>query len=176
MISNPADDVDDEAQGDAASSGPEEGSVRQTGEEREDLGARHRKVAALLNQLATAARSFLLYDARNDAIRRSLVLLLEGFEDALRGEQAIHLDVRPFEIELEGVRVYLNRDRERSLAFRLYRDGIRTLVFRDGFGGLELARLLEILSVRYTGIHQHEDDTVTLLWKAGFRFLEVVAV
>lgn len=140
------------------------------------LGARHRQVAALLTQLATAARSFLLYDAGNDAVKRSLIALIEGFAEALRGEQTIHLDVRPFEIELDGVRVYLNRDRERSLSFRLYRDGVRTLVFRDGFGGEELARLLEILSVRYTGIHQHEDDTVTLLWKAGFKFLDVVAV
>ena len=137
---------------------------------------RPRRIAALLTLLATTARSFLLYDAQNDAIRRFLVSLVEGFTGALGEEKSIGLEVRPFEIMFEGQQVYLNRDRERSLAFRLYRDGVRALTFHEGFDAEELARLLQILSVRYTGVHQHEDDMVTLLWKAGFQFLDVIAV
>jgi hypothetical protein len=53
---------------------------------------------------------------------------------------------------------------------------VRVLVFHEGFDQDDLARLLEILSLRYSGIHQHEDDMVTLLWKAGLRSLDVVAV
>ncbi len=142
----------------------------------EGLSERHRLVAALLIRLATAARAFILYDVRNDTVRRSLHALLGAFREALAAEPILRLDVGPFEIGFEGTRVYLDRDRERSLAFRLYRDGVRALVFREGFDGTELARVLEILSIRYTGVHQHEDDTVTLLWKAGLRFLDVVAV
>jgi hypothetical protein len=133
-------------------------------------------VASLLTRLATTARSFILYDIRNDTVRRSLHTLLNAFAETLASEPVLRLEVLPFEIHFEAARVYLDRDRERSLAFRLYRDGVRALVFREGFDGTELARLLEILSVRYTGVHQHEDDTVTLLWKAGLRFLDVVAV
>jgi len=143
---------------------------------RPGLGDRPNRVGKLLNLLATTSRSFLLYDARNDAIRSFLGQLVEGFAETLREERTIRLEVRPFEIAFEGQTVYLNRDRERSLAFRLYRDGVRALTLNEGFGLDELARLLEILSIRYTGVHQHEDDTVTLLWKAGFLFLEVVAV
>ncbi|SRR6266446_386362 len=143
---------------------------------RPGLGDRPHRVGKLLNLLATTSRSFLLYDARNDAIRSFLSQLVEGFAETLREEHAIRLEVRPFEIAFEGQPVYLNRDRERSLAFRLYRDGVRALTFNEGFGLEELARLLEILSIRYSGVHQHEDDTVTLLWKGGFHFLEVVAV
>jgi hypothetical protein len=72
--------------------------------------------------------------------------------------------------------VYLNRDRERSLSFRLYKDGVRALTFRRGFHWEELAKLLEVLSIRYTGVNQREDDMVTLLWKADFRHLEIAAV
>jgi len=139
-------------------------------------GARHNRVSRLLTLLATTSRSFLLYDAKNDAIRTFLSQLAECFAETLREEQAIRLDVQPFEIAFSGQSVYLNRDRERSLAFRLYRDGVRALTFSEGFGLEELGRLLEILSIRYSGVHQHEDDTVTLLWKAGFQHLEVVAV
>jgi hypothetical protein len=142
----------------------------------EAVGSRQAQVSALVPQLATTARAFLLYDVRNDAVRRLLDALLAGFAALLTGQPPLRLEIRPFEIEFEGRRVYLDRDREHSLAFRLYRDGVRALVFRDGFGGEELARLLEILSLRFTGIHQHEDDTVTLLWKAGMRSLDVIAV
>ena len=133
-------------------------------------------IPPLLTLLATTARSFLLYDAQNDAIRRFLASLIEGFTSVLKDQKVLVLDVRPFEILFRDKPVYLNRDRDRSLAFRLYRDGVRALTFHEGFDAEELARLLEILSTRYTGVQQHEDDTVTLLWKAGFQSLDVVAV
>ncbi|HEY7515956.1 MAG TPA: hypothetical protein VIC87_15820, partial [Vicinamibacteria bacterium] len=145
-------------------------------QEKEGLSPRHQRVAALLTRLAATARSFLLYDPQNEAIQRFLALLLDGFVSTLAEEGALTLTVLPMELVFEGHSVYLNRDRERSLAFRLHRDGVRELRFRPGFDWEELARLLEILSIRYTGIHQHEDDIVTLLWKAAFRHLDFVAV
>ena len=126
--------------------------------------------------LASTARSFLLYDARNAAIQRFISTLLEGLLSTLRAEGAIDLDVQPFELRFDGQAVYVNQDRERSLAFRLYRDGVRSLRFRDGFDWDELAKLLEIFSIRYTGVHQQEDDVVTLLWKANFKHLDIGAV
>ena len=152
-------------------------SPRDAGDqEREGLAPRQQRVAALLTRLATTSRSFLLYDARNEAIHRFLTALLDALVSALHDEGPLTFAVQPFEILFEGGAVYLNRDRERSLAFRLYRDGVRRLRFRPGFDGEELAKLLGILSTRYTGLHQNEDDVVTLLWKAAFRYLDVVAV
>jgi hypothetical protein len=143
---------------------------------RAGLTPRQAAVAELLTQLATTARSFLFYDARNDAIHDFLTRLLDRFAEALRVEPQVALEVQPFELHSEGQAVYVNRDREQSLAFRMYRDGVRGLTFRRGFGWEELTRLLEVLSVRYAGVHQHEDDIVTLLWKANFEHLDVIAV
>lgn len=152
-------------------------SPRDAGDqEREGLAPRQQRMAALLTRLATTSRSFLLYDARNEAIHRFLTGLLDALVSALEEEGPLTFAVQPFEILFEGGAVYLNKDRERSLAFRLYRDGVRQLRFRPGFDGEELAKLLGILSTRYTALYQHEDDVVTLLWKASFRYLDVVAV
>ncbi len=145
-------------------------------QQRTGLSPRHQRVATLLTQLASTARSFLLYDARNAAIQRFIATLLEGLLTTLKAEGTIDLDVQPFELRFDGQAVYLNQDRERSLAFRLYRDGVRSLKFRDGFDWDELAKLLEIFSIRYTGVHQQEDDVVTLLWKANFKHLDIGAV
>jgi hypothetical protein len=156
----------------AADAEPSEGGEQK----QQGLGPRYQRVASLLTRLAATARSFLLYDVGNEAINRFLTALLDSFVSALQLEGQITLAVHPFELKFEDQTVYLNRDRERSMAFRLYRDGVRALTFRKGFGTDELTRLLEILSIRYTGVNQREDDLVTLLWKARFEHVDVATV
>ncbi len=128
-----------------------------------------------LRALSRAARSFLLYDPTNDAIR----VFLADYRDAMAEAFAfgtMELEIRPFEMVREGEVVYMERDRERSLAFRMFRDGVRRLTITPEVEWDELLRLLEILSIRYTGVRQQEDDIVTLLWKAGFSHIEIAAV
>lgn len=130
----------------------------------------------LLLALARAGRSFLLYDPGNEAIRG----FLEDYRDSWTRYSEAHgdleLGVRPFELVRADKVVYLERDRERSLAFKMFRDGVRTLSIGQHATWDELLRLLQILSIRFTGIRQQEDDLVTLLWKAGFKNIDVHAV
>ena len=129
----------------------------------------------MLRALGRAARSFLLYDPGNEAIRSFLGDYRDASQLAL-GHGPMVLEIRPFEMTLDSEVVYLERDRERSLAFRLFRDGVRRLTIDPEVEWPELLRLLEILSIRYTGVRQNEDDVVTLLWKAGFKHIEITAV
>lgn len=128
-----------------------------------------------IRALSRAARSFLLYDVQNEAIRQFLQEYRAAMATALQHGPLV-LDVRPFELALHGEVVYLERDRERSLAFRLFRDGVRKLSLGEDVPWEELLRLLEILSIRFTGVRQSEDDVVTLLWKAGFKHIDITAV
>jgi hypothetical protein len=167
----------------ASSSSPDLGpDLPFVDEEEAQLGGTpHGKaVNAALRALSRAARSFLLYDPRNDAIRAFLDDYRSGVAAALR-LGPIDLEVRPFELALQraggGLEVvYLERDRERSLAFRLFRDGVRKVAIQPDVHWDELLRLLEILSIRYTGVRQQEEDLVTLLFKAAFRGIQVAAV
>jgi hypothetical protein len=142
------------------------------------LGGTPRGLAAngVLLALSRAARSFLIYEPSNEAIRAFLQNLKKSTEAFLNKYGELEFDVRPFEITHCGEVVYLDRDRERSLAFRLYRDGIRRLTLRPGLEWHELLKLLEVVSIRYVGIRQTEDDLVVLLWKAGFQHLGFEAV
>ncbi len=130
---------------------------------------------AALRALSRAARSFLIYEPHNAAIRAFLESYREDVGRAL-GHGPLALDVRPFEMLRFGEVVYLERDRGRSLAFRLFRDGVRKLTIFPDVPWEELQKLLEILSIRYTGVRQQEDDIVTLLWKAGFTRIQISAV
>lgn len=130
----------------------------------------------MLRALSRAARSFLIYDPRNDAIRGFLEDYRQAAYHALKTHGEISLEVRPFELVREREVVYLERNRDRSLAFRMFRDGVRRLTITPDVEWNELLRLLEILSIRFTGIRQQEDDIVTLLLKAGFKHIEIAAV
>ena len=146
-------------------------------EERHIAGSPHAVAAgAALLALTRAARSFTLYDPANKVVRALIADYRDRFRAVLEGHGPLLLEAHPFELTLGREVVYLERDRERSLAFRLFRDGVRRLSFMAGTSWDELLRLLQILSIRYTGVRQQEDDLVTLLRKAGFESIQVAAI
>jgi hypothetical protein len=126
--------------------------------------------------LTKAARSFTLYDPANKVVRKLIGEYREKTRHALDTFGPLQLAVHPFELWLGEEVVYVDKDRERSLAFRLFRDGVRRLAFEPTTTWDELVRLLQILSIRYTGVRQQEDDLVTLLRKAGFEHIKVSAI
>jgi hypothetical protein len=126
--------------------------------------------------LTHAASSFLLYDASNEAVAGFIGDLRESLDQFLGTYGPLTLEIRPWDMTFQGQVVYLDRDRERSMAFRLYRDGVRKLVFRPEVSWDEIIELLGILAIRAKGIRQHEDDVVTMLWNASFKHIEVETV
>ncbi len=137
---------------------------------------RTQAVADALLALHKTCRSFVLYDSKNDAILKFLGLVREKFSAALTAWGTMVLDVRPFEMVMEGTVVYVERDRERSLAFRIFRDGVRKLTIGAEVSWEELLRFLEILSLRTVGANTAEEDAVTMLHKAGFEHIVVDAI
>lgn len=126
--------------------------------------------------LTHAASSFLLYDASNEAVAGFIGDLRESLDQFLGTYGPLILEIRPWDLTFQGQVVYLDRDRERSMAFRLYRDGVRKLLFQPEVTWDEIIELLGILAIRAKGIRQHEDDVVTMLWNASFRHIEVETV
>jgi hypothetical protein len=126
--------------------------------------------------LTKAARSFTLYDPANKVVRKLIGEYREKTRHVLDTHGALVLTVHPYELLLGEEVVYKDADRERSLAFRLFRDGIRRLQFERATTWDELVRLLQILSIAFTAIRQQEDDLVTLLRKAGFDHIRITAI
>lgn len=135
-----------------------------------------KEAAEVLRALVKAGRSVILYDASNEAVRDFLVEVRQRMEAFLAGHGDLALQVRPYEILYGDEVVYLERDRERSLALRLYRDGVRRLTFRRGLSWEELSRFISVLGVTFKGIRHQEEDLVTLLWKADLTNVTVEAV
>ncbi|HUL75896.1 MAG TPA: hypothetical protein VL691_01425, partial [Vicinamibacteria bacterium] len=152
-------------------------TLEPSADERRLAGSPHAVAAnAAVLALTRAARSFTLYDPANKVVRALIAEFRDRFRAVLDRFGPLVLDVHPFELALGREVVYLERDRERSLSFRLFRDGVRQIGFAAETSWEELLRLLQILSIRYTGVRQQEDDLVTLLRKAGFEGIHVRAI
>ena len=74
--------------------------------------------AALL-ALTRSARSFTLYDPSNKGVRTLIGDYRDKLRKALASFGSLVLEVHPFELVLGREVVYLEKDRERSLSFRL---------------------------------------------------------
>ncbi|MFZ5442513.1 MAG: hypothetical protein ACOZQL_21060 [Myxococcota bacterium] len=151
--------------------------VSALGPDEQVLGANAaaRSVNEVLRALSRAARAFTLYDSKNAIMRRFLADYRAAVQAALTNG-AFTVTVGPWEFLLGSEVVYREKDRERSLAFRLFRDGVRSLTVSPGFTFEEGVQLLEAISLRFTGVRQREDDAVTLLRKAAFTHLTFTAV
>jgi HEAT repeat protein len=129
-------------------------------------------VGAALLALSRAARSVLLYDAANATVHQHV----SDYQSRMRAALALGdmaLTIGPFQVLANGQAVYSDTDREKSLPFRLYRDGLRGVRFQADVPWEELLAFLEIIAIRYTGVRQQEEDAVTLLRKADFRRISV---
>lgn len=158
-----------------ADAGEGEGSLRK--DVRRSLQGVHKDVAQLLFNLAKTARSFGFYDRENRAIKMFLEELLKGFEHVLTEHGVLRLIVGADRFVYDGEEVYHDSDREDGMPFRLYRDGVRAVVFKPGLAPEELEGLLDILSKRAsTGRNAEEEDLVTLLWKKSFEHVTYSAV
>jgi hypothetical protein len=125
--------------------------------------------------LSKAALSFTLYAPTNAVVRQFLADYQSRAAAATESGELV-LDVHPFELLRDGEVVYREEDRERSLSFRLFRDGVRRLTFRPNVPWDELLSFLEILAVRYVGVRQQEEDVITLLRKGEFKGIGFSAV
>lgn len=132
-------------------------------------------VEDLFLTLSKALRSYQLYDRNNPVYRRFLTNLREAFQAVWVERDELELLVDEDRFLWMGQEVYREDNRSGSLAFLLYRDGIRELTLREGIEDDEMEVLLDVLQ-RVRSSRSSEDDLVTLLWDLELSFVEYGAV
>jgi hypothetical protein len=82
------------------------------------------------------------------------------------------IDIDQFDLKYKGKKIYENRDPKESMAFRLYFDGIRYLIFSEGIEEHELCDFLDIVGKERP--NDVDDDVVTLLWEKNLPHLTYI--
>ena len=126
-------------------------------------------VKALFVVLPKALRAQQLYDENNPVYQRFVSQLIEALQ-ALWGK----MDRLPIIVEEDrfiwmGEAVYQSGSRADSLAFLLFKDGVREFTLHEGLETHELTTLLQVLN-RARDLRPQGDDLLTILWEKDLKY------
>jgi HEAT repeat protein len=135
-----------------------------------DLGALPlAEIGDLFVVLSKALRAHQLYDENNPVYQRFVSQLAEALRRLWRDVDRLHLHVEEDRFLWMGEPVYQSSSRSDSLAFLLYKDGIRDFTFHKGLEDHELPDLLLVLN-RARDLRPEGDDLLTVLWEKDLQY------
>ncbi|HLE70419.1 MAG TPA: hypothetical protein VJH87_12110, partial [Vicinamibacteria bacterium] len=143
-----------------------------------ELDAESRKVGfvrELIRLLVKTQKAQRLYDSKNAVAERLELDLYERLSAFVSEVGEVHLVVQESQLRCKDEVVFESPDRTDSLAFLLYRDGIRRLSFNPGLELQELRAFLRCLN-RVAILTNDQDDLVTLLWEQDFHSIRYFAI
>ncbi len=116
--------------------------------------------------LARSVKGCALYLPSNPLHLKFFRTLSEKLSRHLESFGDLRLDFDHYQMTCAGTVVYENTDPRESLAFRLYADGIRSLVLCESIGVEEIRGVVEILGRTRSG--EEDTDMVTELWEKDY--------
>ena len=119
--------------------------------------------------LGKARRAQQLYDENNPVYQRFVFQFGEALTGLWEDVDRVQVQVEEDRLIWLGEEVYRSDSRTDSLAFLLFKDGIREVTFLQGLEGDESITLLQILN-RARDLRPDGDDLLTLLWEYDLQF------
>ena len=130
------------------------------------------QIAELINGLGKALRAFHMYLPNNPIYQRATDNLRAAFAPIWSALDELVLTVAETDFVWEEQVVYHQPNKNESLAWGLFKDGMRSLTIRRGAEQEELTRFLELINqARYLPADAG-DDLLTLLWEQEFQYLQ----
>jgi len=131
------------------------------------------QVEELLRTLVKASRAFQMYLPNNPMFHRAAQNLQAAFQPVWSAIDELVLMVQETDFVWEGEVVYHQLHKADSLAWTLYKDGLRVLTLKKGVEQEELPRLLRVVNKVRGLAPDAADDLFTLLWTEDFQYVDV---
>lgn len=128
----------------------------------------------LINTFVKTIKAFRLYPPENPTLVGFIDQVYRKFQLFLNKYHYFILKIGENKLSFRGVTLYENPDLKTSLAFQLYKDGLRELRFMEGLEEGEVDGLIDIMK-RSDSINKMEDDLVTLMWEKDFIHISYLA-
>ncbi|MGA2317107.1 MAG: HEAT repeat domain-containing protein [Thermodesulfobacteriota bacterium] len=128
----------------------------------------------LTSAFIKAIKAFRFYPPDNPTLKGFRDQLLKKFQFFLNKYQSFVIVIGEYDLSFKSKILYENRDVKTSLAFLLYRDGLREIRFVKGLEEWEVQGIIDILK-QGESINQLEDDIVTLMWEKDFIHISFLA-
>ena len=129
-------------------------------------------VEAMMQAFVKCARAAQLYLPNNPVFQQAIVNLKESFKPVFALTSEFVLDVRETGLML-GERLVLDQPQKSdSIAWLLFKDGVRSLTFTAGAEDDEVVRLIAVLNKARNLPSDADDDLLTLLWEQEFQYIQ----
>jgi hypothetical protein len=129
------------------------------------------QVEELLSLIGKALRAVQLYLPNNPVYQRAVENVRVACRKMWQSTEDLVLDVQETELRWEGNVVYSHDQKNESIAWTLFKDGVRSVTLRPGVEDTELVRFMQVLHQARTLQADAADDLLTLLWQEDFQFL-----
>ncbi len=133
------------------------------------------EVTAILKQMAMVLKNMRTYQRNNPVLQKSFDLLFDRLTCFLSKTGSLTLLVRENGLFYGSSMVYTSEDRMESLAFALYRDGIRLVSLRDSISRGEIQEFMAALHEAREA-DPYQADLVTILWEKDLANISYRAV
>jgi HEAT repeat protein len=124
-----------------------------------------------LRTFVKAIRATAMYLPNNPVYQRAVDSTRAAFKPMWEEIDEVNIAVHETALIWEGQTVYSVATKNESIAWLLFKDGIRSLQLRPGVEDGELTPFLEVINKARTLPGDAEDDLLTLLWEYDFQFL-----
>jgi len=121
--------------------------------------------------ISKGMRATQLYLPNNPVYQRAVDNVRGAFRQVWQATDDLHFDIGETEMRWEDHAVYVQAQRNESIAWTLYKDGVRSLTFKPGVEDLEIVRFLAVLHQAKNLQADAPDDLLTLLWAEDFQFV-----
>ena len=116
-------------------------------------------------------RATQLYLPNNPVYQRAVENIRTAFRQIWQATDDLILDIGETEMRWEDHVIYNQDQRHESIAWTLYKDGVRSLTFKPGVEDVEIVRFLAVLQQAKNLQADAPDDLLTLLWAEDFQLI-----
>ena len=126
------------------------------------------QVSEMIQAMAKALRAFQMYLPNNPIYQRAIQNVRAAFKPIWAATDELELKVAETELLWEDHAVYRQINKGESIAWTLFKDGMRRLTIYKGAEDEELPRFLEAVNKARFLTTDAGDDLLTLLWALEF--------
>ncbi|MEO8199781.1 MAG: HEAT repeat domain-containing protein [Gemmatimonadota bacterium] len=130
------------------------------------------QVEELIKSMTKALRAFQMYLPNNPIYQKAHANIIQAFKPVWEAMDELILSIAETDFVWEEATVYHQANKNDSLAWTLYKDGMRVLTLKTGAEVEEMARFLEVVQRARMLPADADDDLNTLLWEQQFQFIE----
>jgi hypothetical protein len=128
-------------------------------------------VEELMQVLSKGMRATQLYLPNNPVYQRAVENIRTAFRQIWQATDDLIFDIGETAMRWEDHVVYSQDQRNESIAWTLYKDGVRSLTFKPAVEEVEIVRFLGVLQQAKNLQADAPDDLLTLLWAEDFQFV-----